>query len=263
MDSVEKYLPEPQSLKAVLKLDDDVCTAWLHTIYMEIKNLIKRCNFMAKLHTRMNSSFLLLNLKPNKLPPANSRNGKLAMSLVATSRNVASRKTKVGHQQQILQQRQDIDEASPSDKPNVQPVDIPQPFEDTWSPCASSRGVKLLLSTTCATRRTLKSADFIGAYLQAKVIGQHFVKLPLEYAYLFPSMLNSLACPTKESTASSNPANTGILNFRNGSTHKDSSNLLPNHPILSDTTNTINGSASYFLSTICSMSVAMTPSKSN
>ncbi len=29
MDSVEKYLPEPQSLKAVLILDDHVCTAWL------------------------------------------------------------------------------------------------------------------------------------------------------------------------------------------------------------------------------------------
>jgi hypothetical protein len=34
VDSVEKYLPEPQSLKAVLKLDDNVCTAWLHAIWM-------------------------------------------------------------------------------------------------------------------------------------------------------------------------------------------------------------------------------------
>jgi hypothetical protein len=28
--------------------------------------------------------------------------------------------------------------------------------------------------------------DFIGAYLQAKVIGHHSVRLPLEYAYYFP-----------------------------------------------------------------------------
>jgi hypothetical protein len=62
-------------------------------------------------------------------------------------------------------------------KSNTIPIEIPQPFEDTWSPCASSRGVKLLISKTCAFRRILKGADFIGAYLQAKVIGRHFVIL--------------------------------------------------------------------------------------
>ena len=46
MDSVEKYLPEPQSLEAVLKLDDNVCTAWLHAICMEIKNLIDHHTFI-------------------------------------------------------------------------------------------------------------------------------------------------------------------------------------------------------------------------
>jgi hypothetical protein len=41
----------------------------------------------------------------------------------------------------------------------------PQPFEDTWSPFASSRGLlKIFLST-------IKGADFIGEFLQAKVIG--------------------------------------------------------------------------------------------
>jgi hypothetical protein len=112
------------------------------------------------------------------------------------------KKTKAAHQQHVLQLHQDIAVSSPSDKPIVQPVDIPQPFEDTWSPCVSSRGVKLLISTTCATRCTLKSADFIGAYLQAKVIGRHFVKLPLEYAYLFPEYANSqgfIQSPSKPS----------------------------------------------------------------
>jgi hypothetical protein len=37
---VDKYLPEPQSFNAVLKLDDDVRSAWLHAIKMEIKNLL-------------------------------------------------------------------------------------------------------------------------------------------------------------------------------------------------------------------------------
>ncbi|KAI2498952.1 hypothetical protein MHU86_15515 [Fragilaria crotonensis] len=39
-DPVDKYLPEPQSFQAVLKLDDDIRSAWLHAIKMEIKNLI-------------------------------------------------------------------------------------------------------------------------------------------------------------------------------------------------------------------------------
>jgi hypothetical protein len=150
---------------------------------------------------------------------------------VATSRNVASRKQKL-HTKSISFNNAKTSLKSSSDKPNIQPVDIvPQPFEDTWSPCASSRGVKLLLSTTsCATCRTLKSSDVIGAYLQAKVIGRS------------PSMLSSLACPsclTKTATVLPTPENTGMLNFRNGSTHKDSSNLLPNHPSFSDMTSTI------------------------
>jgi hypothetical protein len=36
---VDKYLPELQSFKAVLKLDDDVCNAWLRAIKMEIETL--------------------------------------------------------------------------------------------------------------------------------------------------------------------------------------------------------------------------------
>jgi hypothetical protein len=44
---VDKYLPaEPQSFKAVLKLDDDVRNAWKHAIKMDIKNLIDHNTFM-------------------------------------------------------------------------------------------------------------------------------------------------------------------------------------------------------------------------
>ncbi|KAI2495763.1 hypothetical protein MHU86_18738 [Fragilaria crotonensis] len=45
-EPVDKYLPEPQSLKAVLKLDDNVRNAWLHAIKMEIKNLIDHDTFI-------------------------------------------------------------------------------------------------------------------------------------------------------------------------------------------------------------------------
>jgi hypothetical protein len=43
---VDKYLPEPQSFKAVQKLDDDVCNAWLHAIKMVIKNLNNQYKFI-------------------------------------------------------------------------------------------------------------------------------------------------------------------------------------------------------------------------
>jgi hypothetical protein len=42
----------------------------------------------------------------------------------------------------------------------------------------------------------LKSGDFIGAYLQAKVIGCHFVRLPLEYAYYFPEYAKYFGTPS-------------------------------------------------------------------
>ena len=107
------------------------------------------------------------------------------------------KKTKAAHHQQRHQQREDIANADPNDTPsNVLSIDIPKPFEDKWSLCASSRGVKLLLSTTCSYRRsTLKGADFIGAYLQAKVIGRHFVKLPVEYAYHLPHYFKYFGAP--------------------------------------------------------------------
>jgi hypothetical protein len=50
------------------------------------------------------------------------------------------KKTKVAHQQHVLQLRQDIAEGSPSEKPNVQPVDTPQPFEDNWPPVHLKEG---------------------------------------------------------------------------------------------------------------------------
>ncbi|KAI2513993.1 hypothetical protein MHU86_377 [Fragilaria crotonensis] len=139
-------------------------------------------------------------------------------------------------------------------------------YEDTWSPCASARGVKLFIATICASRRSVKSADFIGAYLQAKVIGRHFVKLPLEYAYHFPEYAKFFGSPMLLNKGIYGLVYSGKywnIEFSNGSTPKALSNLLPNRLILSDTTNTINGSVSYFSSMICSTLEATIPSKNN
>ena len=44
-NTVDKYLPETQLLNAVLKFDDNIQSAWLHTICMEIKNLVDHNTF--------------------------------------------------------------------------------------------------------------------------------------------------------------------------------------------------------------------------
>jgi hypothetical protein len=106
-------------------------------------------------------------------------------------------KTRATVQKQIHKKRQENAENKPATrKTNTTPIEIPQPFEDTWSPCASSRGVKLLIPTTCASHRTLKSRYFIGAFLPAKVIGRPFVRLPLEYAYYFPEYAKYFGTPS-------------------------------------------------------------------
>ena len=219
-EPVEKYLPEPQSFKAVLKLDDDVRAAWLHAIRMEVKNLIDHDTFILGEQPRKDELIVPVKLVLKAKQTANGKLEKLKARLVARGDLEKRRlkKSKVFQQQQLLKLKQEIAENTATEKaltpeeikqreqsiaesdpfdapPHILQVMSPEPFEDTWSPCASSRGVKLLLSTTCATRRTLKSADFIGAYLQAKVIGRHFIKLPLEYAYHFPEYAKYFGIP--------------------------------------------------------------------
>ncbi|KAI2494629.1 Reverse transcriptase (RNA-dependent DNA polymerase) [Fragilaria crotonensis] len=198
-DPVDKHLPEPQSFKAVLKLDDDVRNAWLHAICMEIKNLIDHDTFILGEQPRKDELIIPVKLVLKAKQTATGKLENLKACLVARD-NLEKRqlkKTKAAYQQFLQQQKQDNAENNPeSSKPtNTIPIEVPQPFEDTWSPCASSRGVKLLLSTICASHRTVKSADFIGAYLQAIVIGCHFVRLPLEYAYYFPEYAKYFGTP--------------------------------------------------------------------
>jgi hypothetical protein len=142
MDSVEKYLPEPQSLVAVLKLDDNVCTAWLHAFRMEIKNLINHCTFILGKTPHKNKLLIPVELVLKAKQTATGKLEKLKACIVACGdlEKRCIKKTKPAHQQHVLQLRQDIAEGYPSDKPNVQPVDIPQPFEDTWSPVHLQEG---------------------------------------------------------------------------------------------------------------------------
>ena len=138
-DSVDKYLPEPQSLKAVLKLDDYIRSAWLHAIRMEIKNLIDHDTFILGQTPSKTDLIIPLKLVLKAKQTASGKLDKLKARIVARGDMEKRRikKSKAAYQQQILQQRQ---EDAQHKQTNTIPVDIPQPFEDTWSLCAFKRG---------------------------------------------------------------------------------------------------------------------------
>ena len=82
-DPVDKYLPEPQSLKAVLKLDDDVRSAWLHAIRMEIKNLIDHDTFILGEQPRKDELTIPVKLVLKAKQTASGKLDKLKARLVA------------------------------------------------------------------------------------------------------------------------------------------------------------------------------------
>jgi len=83
-EPVDKYLPEPQSFKAVLKLDDDVRNAWLHAIKMEIKNLIDHDTFILGETPRKDELIIPVKLV---LKAKQTASGKLALLPEATWKN--------------------------------------------------------------------------------------------------------------------------------------------------------------------------------
>ncbi|KAI2505259.1 hypothetical protein MHU86_9161 [Fragilaria crotonensis] len=147
----------------------------------------------------------------------------------------------------------------------VQPIEIPQPFEDTWSPCASSRGSSSF-SPQFVLPSDTQSADFIGAYLQAKVIGRHFVKLPLEYAFHFPEYAKFFGKPLLLDKGIYGLVYSGKYWNIEFSEWLYSQGFIQSQSEPSyfvDMTNTTNGSASFSSLMICCMLAAMIPLKNN
>ncbi|KAI2512678.1 hypothetical protein MHU86_1674 [Fragilaria crotonensis] len=193
-------------------------SAMLGYIIMEIKNLIDHDTFILGQtpykdelidqhdtfilgQTPYNKDELIIPVKLvlKAKQTATGKLDKLKACLVARGDDLEKRllkRVKAINQQLLREQCQEIAESTPSPG-TPKPIRVePLISEDTWSPCASARGVKLFIATICASRRSVKSADFIGAHLlQAKVIGCHFVKLPLEYANRFPGYTKFFGSP--------------------------------------------------------------------
>jgi hypothetical protein len=147
-DSVDKYLPEPQSLKAVLKLDDYIISVCLHAIQMEIKNLIDQDTFILGQTPSKTNLIIPLKLVLKAVQTASSgKLDKLKARVVACA---------------YQEVKSCLSTTNPSTTPRRCSTQTDK-HHSGWSSCASSRGVKLFLFTTCGSQRILKCGDFIGA----------------------------------------------------------------------------------------------------
>jgi hypothetical protein len=121
---------------------------------MEIKNLIDHDTFILGETPRKDELIIPVKLVLKAKQTASGKLEKLKARIVARGDMEKQRikKTRATVQKQIQKQRQENAENNPATtKTNTIPIEIPQPIEETWSPCACSRGVKLLISTTCAS----------------------------------------------------------------------------------------------------------------
>lgn len=195
--SLDKYLPEPQSFKAVLRLDDDIRHAWLHAIYLELKNLIDNKTFELNKNPLKSELVIPVKLVLKAKQTASGHLDKLKARIVARGDYQKRRMQKHARQYaRAVDLHKSLNQlAEANNKPPVT-IELPdEPTLDTWSPNASSRAVKLFLAVMTNAHRTIKEADFIGAYLQANVVGRHFVRLPGEYQEFFPEFKEYFGVP--------------------------------------------------------------------
>jgi len=69
--------------------------------------------------------------------------------------------------------------------------------EDTWSPTASFRALKMFLAHACKCKVRVKQLDFVGAFLQANVRARIFVTIPEIFGILFPEYSSYCGIPLR------------------------------------------------------------------
>ena len=197
-EDVYKYLPEPQSFKAILKCAPEVTKAWLHSLGEELKNLIDHGTFILGETPSIDELIIMVKLVLKAKQNADGKLEKLKARLVARGDMEKRRMKKITSQiRRAIEKQKQLDQQD-NNKPvhrRQAPIEVPPTPEDTWSPSATSRLVKLFLAIAATSGRQVKSADFIGAYLQSKVVGRHFVRLPKEYTEYFPQYAKYFGVP--------------------------------------------------------------------
>jgi hypothetical protein len=148
---IDVFIPEPTSIKAVLRLPQDVQRLWIKAIESEIQTLIDNETFDLTSQPRHGEQIIPIKLIYKAKQRSDGYLDKLKVRAV---------------------QRADLQWYKPD--------------EDTWSPCASSLGLRIYIAEAARHQRSIKVLDFIGAYLQGHAVGRHWVRFPVELSEFFP-----------------------------------------------------------------------------
>jgi hypothetical protein len=70
-------------------------------------------------------------------------------------------------------------------------------MEDSWSPTAPFRSLKMFLADAARSRCRVHQLDFVGAFLQANVRGRIFVTLPKVYEDIWPEFKDYCGRPLR------------------------------------------------------------------
>jgi hypothetical protein len=114
--------------------------------------------------------------------------------------------------------------------------------EDNSAPLASFRLLKTFIAEAARRRRRIYQANYIGAYLQAKMDRIVYVIPPIEFASIFPDLMEWFGIPLllDKSAYGINSVAYGLRNYLVGMTNMDSYNQLLSPPF-SDTTKVMTG----------------------
>ncbi|MGH3053652.1 MAG: reverse transcriptase domain-containing protein, partial [Gaiellaceae bacterium] len=149
--NVSSFIPAPTNLANMMRIkDQEVKKAWLRATRKELKTLIDH------------GTFMLNDPKPGEIVTPCMDTYRVKIKSDGTLDKLKVRIVVRGDlQKNVLK-------------------------EDTWSPTASIRLLKVFLAHAAKKKCKVKQLDFIGAFLQANVRERIFVKLPALYGELFP-----------------------------------------------------------------------------
>jgi hypothetical protein len=169
----------------------------LHAIWLEIKNLIDNKTFILGIKPNKGGLITPCKLVMKAKQTATDLLKKLKAQIVACGDYQMRRMKKraLHHTKAIELQKQMNKDALLAGQGPIT-IDLPStPEEDTWSPNTSARAIKLFIAIMTLANRITEGADIVGAYLQAHMVGRHFVTLPIEYAEFFPEYTNYFDVP--------------------------------------------------------------------
>jgi hypothetical protein len=155
------FMPPPMGIRSVLKMSDlKVREAWLRAYKKEIKTLIDAKTFA--LDIPKDGEPVIPTMETNKVKiKSDGSLDKLKCRIVV---------------------RGDLQDTA---------------MEDSWSPTAPFRSLKMFLADAARNKCRVHQLDFVGAFLQANVRGRIFVSLPKVYGDIWPEFKDYCGKPLR------------------------------------------------------------------